>query len=105
MSLMRQLLTLVYHNLSSTKFRSSPDSGNVPADWKRTNVRVINKKGVRNECGNYRSVRLTLHSRKLFTGILKEICEHLHKFNLILQSQLGIKSNVSQYIGLHRICT
>mgnify|MGYP003444210840 CR=1 FL=1 len=37
----------------------SLDSGVVPMDWKRANVCVIYKKGIRNECGNYRPVSLT----------------------------------------------
>ena len=65
-------------------------------DWKRANVCVIYKKGITNECGNYRSVSLTSQACKLFEGLIKDaISEHLHKFNLIRQSQHGFMSHKS----------
>ena len=71
-------------------------SGVVPMDWKRDNVCVNYKKGIRNECGNYRPVSLTSQACTLFEGLIKDaISEHLLKFNLIRQSQHGFMSHKS----------
>jgi len=77
-------------------FRNSLDNGIVPVDWKRANVSVIYKKGARNDCSNYRPISLTAQACKIFEGIIKDaLCEHLHKYNLIRQSQHGFMRHKS----------
>jgi len=80
----------------SVIYRNSLDSAIVPVDWKRAKVSVIYKKGARNKCGNYRTVSLTSQACKKYESILKDvICEHLHKFNHIRQTQHGFMSHKS----------
>jgi len=92
-SLVSNLFIEIATNISlplSVIYRNSLDSVIVPVNRKRANVCVIYKKGARNECGNYKPVSLTSQACKTLESILKDaICEHLHKFNFIRQTQHG----------------
>ncbi|KFP50862.1 hypothetical protein N323_02146, partial [Cathartes aura] len=59
-------------------YQSSWESGEVPADWKLSNVIPIYKKGMREDPGNYRPVSVTSVPRKILeTIILGAIERHL----------------------------
>ena len=71
-------------------FRSSLDSGNVPEDWRSSNITPIHKKDSKTNAENYRGVHLTSQLCKTLEVIIKEdIVEHILKFRLIRDSQHG----------------
>ena len=53
-------------------FNSSLESGQVPEDWRVTNVPPLFKKGSREELGNYRPVRLTSGVVKVLETLIKD---------------------------------
>ncbi|KFV96106.1 hypothetical protein N327_11049, partial [Fulmarus glacialis] len=60
------------------------ESGEVPADWKLANVIPIYKKGVREDPGNYRPVRLTSVPGRIMEKIILGIIERHLKNNAII---------------------
>ena len=52
--------------------KSSLESGQVPEDWRVTNVTPLFKKGSREELGNYRPVSLTSVVRKVFQTLIMD---------------------------------
>ena len=64
--------------------------GIVPKEWKLANVTAIFKKGLKNQVGNYRPVRLTSQVCKVMEMLVRDtITEHLKKYKLIKDSQFG----------------
>ena len=52
-------------------FNNSVETGNIPEDWKSANVTAIQKKGSRQEPGNYRPISLTLVVCKTMKRLVK----------------------------------
>ena len=74
----------------------SRESGEVPADWKLANVTLIYKKGVREDPGSYRPVRLTsVHGKIMEVIILGTIERHLKTNAITRHSQHGFTKGKS----------
>ncbi|CAM4532571.1 unnamed protein product [Caretta caretta] len=78
-------------------FENSWRSGEVPDDWKKTNVVPISKKREGGgDPGNYRPVSLTSVPGKIMEQVLKEsILKHLENRKVIRNSQHGFTKNKS----------
>lgn len=81
-------LTLIY--------RKSLNEGELPKDWKRTNISPIYKKGKKSNPLNYRPINLCSVPCKVLEKLIKkEIITHLVSNDLILSSQHGFLPNHS----------
>ncbi|GAB0182073.1 mitochondrial enolase superfamily member 1 [Grus japonensis] len=78
-------------------YQRSWESGEVPADWKLTNIIQIYKKGVREDPGNYRPVSLTSVPGKIMEKI---ILVQLKNNAIIRHSQHGFTKGKSCLINL-----
>ena len=71
-------------------FNHSLQSGQLPQDWKCTNIIPVFKKGVKSEASNYRPISLTSQIIKILESI---VCDSIHKLitehNLIYPHQHG----------------
>ena len=81
--------------------------GTLPMDWKSTNVSPIFKKGRKNCPSNYRPINVASVVGKIMEGIIKdEILNHLHKHNIIQDSQHGFlprrscSTNLVDYLNI-----
>jgi len=75
-------------------FNKSLCSGDVPQDWKLTNVTLIFKKGKKSSSANYRPVSLTVNLCKVFASLVRDkMIEHLERFTLI-PSMVLLKTNL-----------
>ena len=71
-------------------FNDSLRSGDIPADWRVSNVTLIFKKGQKSDPGNYRPVSLTSVCCKLLESMIKDrLMDHFQRNNLILPTQHG----------------
>ena len=71
-------------------FECSMATGVVPEDWRIANVAVINKKGPKKECGNYRPVSLTSQVSKVMEILERDaIIDHLYSKKCIRDTQHG----------------
>ncbi|TRZ07979.1 hypothetical protein HGM15179_019124 [Zosterops borbonicus] len=78
--------------LLSIIYQESWITGEVPDDWKLANVTPIQKKGRKEDPGNYRSVRLTSVPGKVMEQfILSVIMQHLQDGQGIRPSQHGFR--------------
>ena len=76
-------------------FTKSLESGDVPHDWKMTNVTAVYKKG-KSIPSNYRAVSLTVILCKVVKSIMRDnIIKHLEKHKLVTGSQHGFVRNKS----------
>jgi Reverse transcriptase (RNA-dependent DNA polymerase) len=93
--LLKQLADEIAWPLSIV-MRTSLRDGDVPEDWRTTNVTPVFKKGARNDPGNYRPVSLTSVSCRLMESIVKDqIIKHLEKNGLVRKSQHGFMAGRS----------
>ncbi len=77
-------------------FNKSLQEGLVPVDWKKANVTPIYKKGDRTLGQNYRPISLTSIICRIMESLLRDaIVTHLHKYNLIRNSQHGFMAHRS----------
>lgn len=77
-------------------FRSSLESGMVPADWKTALVTPVFKKGQRNDPANYRPVSLTSVCCKTLEHILTStIMNHLENNEIMSSQQHGFRKKRS----------
>ena len=53
-------------------FRLSMETGELPDDWKSSNITAIFKKGSKSKMGNYRPVSLTCIICKVFESIIRD---------------------------------
>ncbi len=82
-------------------FNKSMESGDVPQDFKDSNIIPLFKKGKRTDPSNYRPISLTSVIGKLFERLIKnEIVPYLEDSNLLAQSQHGFRSNHSTVTNL-----
>lgn len=58
-------------------FQASLDMGNIPNDWKETNIASVFKKGSQNEPSNYHLISLTSITCKMMERVI--IMSHLGK--------------------------
>jgi hypothetical protein len=65
-------------------------SGDVPEDWRRANVTLIYKKGMKSDPANYRPVSLTSICCKMLESMVRDsIVDHMKANDLIEESQHG----------------
>ena len=77
-------------------FNKSLRSGDIPRDWKDSNITPIYKKGNKSECGNYRPVSLTSVPCKIMESLIKDkLVDHLQRNHLIKSSQHGFMKRKS----------
>ena len=86
-------------------WNKSLEEGDVPYDWKISNVCPIFKKGSRSKASNYRPVSLTSQMGKLLESVIRDaMVDHLESNGLIKDSQHGFRrgrsclSNVLTYL-------
>ena len=73
-------------------FQQSINTGEVPPEWKHTNVVAIFKKGSRSEAANYRPVSLTsVHCKLLEHIIYRSIMIYLNSFDILVDAQHGFR--------------
>ena len=72
-------------------FRKSLDDGEVPDDWKVSNIAPIFKKGSRTEPKNYRPVNLTSNVCKVMEKLVKMDLERHLERNVLKNSQHGFR--------------
>ena len=73
----------------SNIFQLSIDTGKLPKDWKKANIRPIFKKGDH----NYRPVSLTCMCCKFLEHIIcRQILNHLEQHNILKPLQHGFRS-------------
>lgn len=71
-------------------YQSSILSGDLPDDWKMSNISPVFKSGSKLEPNNYRPISLTSHCCKMLESIIKDsIMEHIYKLKLLNKSQHG----------------
>ena len=77
-------------------FQSSITSGDVPLQWRQSNVTAIYKSSGRSEPGNYRPISLTSIACKVVETLVKQqIVSHLQTNKLVRDSQHGFVSRRS----------
>ena len=77
-------------------FNKSLESGEIPLDWKKANVKAIFKKGTRSDPGNYRPVSLTSISCKILESFIRDaIVDHMKSNKLYSQCQHGFRRHRS----------
>ena len=77
-------------------FSKSLSSGDIPQDWRLTNITPIFKKGKKTNKANYRPVSLTVILCKVFESLVRDkMIEHLERFSLIKDMQHGCVKNKS----------
>ena len=80
------------NELAYPLFRKSLDDGNVPRDWKDSNVTPIYKKGSRTSVDNYRPVSLTSVVCKVMERLLrKPLLEHMFTYVIDIRYSLPWK--------------
>lgn len=86
---LRELVEVIAEPLSAI-YQCSWLSGEVPEDWRLSNMILIYKKGRKEDPGSYRPVSLTSVPGKVTEQIiLGEITEHVHGIQGIRPSQHG----------------
>ena len=81
-------------------FAKSLAEGQVPDDWKHTNVTPLHKKGNRNDPANYRPISLTCVCSKLLEHIVRHIVvsnfmRHLEANHILNPNQHGFRKGLS----------
>jgi hypothetical protein len=77
-------------------FNKSITSGEVPTNWKLSNITAIYKKGDKTQAVNYRSVSLTSICCKLMEHIIyHHIMNHLEDHNILADHQHGFRKHRS----------
>ena len=79
-------------------------SGELPRDWKLTNISAIHKKGSKNDPNNYRLISLTAICCKIMERIIKmHIIIFLVQNHIISDQQLGFVPGRSTTLQLLRV--
>ena len=77
-------------------FSNTLQTGELPEDWRKSNITPIFKSGTKSEAKNYRPISLTSHVCKVLESIIKDqVVDYLTKCNLINLSQHGFLRNRS----------
>ena len=77
-------------------FRTSLETGRVPAGWRTANVAPIYKKGSKNKAENYRPVSLTCICSKMMEHIIvSQINKHLKRQEILVPYQHGFREGLS----------
>jgi len=101
---LRELTDVIAEPLSIVSERSWR-TGEVPEDWRKTNVTPIFKKGKKEDTGNYRPVSLTsIPGKVLEQLILEVIIKQVEEKKVIRSSQHGFtkgKSCLTNLIAFH----
>ena len=73
-------------------FQLSLDTGNIPDDWRETNMVVLYKKGERHQASNYRPVSLTSVSCRILEHVIhSQIMDHFDRWNILTDKQHGFR--------------
>jgi hypothetical protein len=71
-------------------YQQSINTGQIPEDWKNTNIVPIFKKGDRSKPSNYRPVSLTSVASKILEHIIvSQIMDHLDNQNILNKIKMG----------------
>ena len=77
-------------------FKESIEKGELPKDWKQSNVVPIFKKGSKTNPSNYRPISITSIVVRIFEKLIKtKLIKHLQNNNLITKHQHGFQKNKS----------
>ena len=80
----------------SSIFQFSLDSGEVPSDWRSTNIVPIFKKGDKHQASNYRPVSLTSVTCKILEHIVhSNVMSHFSQNKILCDNQHGFRSKRS----------
>lgn len=107
-----KFLKLIDHsasNILSILFQQSLNSGEVPYDWRFSQVRPIFKSGTKSNPSNYRPISLTsvpckLMEHVLYTHIISYLdhCDFFSPTSMVLEKIIHVSAN---YLNLPRIFT
>lgn len=85
-------------------FRISLDTGELPSDWRSSNIIAIFKKGAKSKMGNYRPVSLTCIICKVFESIIRDrMMEYFCSNELFSNKQYGFIKGRSTVMQLLKI--
>ena len=77
-------------------FNTIYEEGSFPAEWSKSIIVPLHKKGSRDEPNNYRAISLISSISKIFTNILnKRLTSWCEENDVIIESQAGFRRNYS----------